>query len=166
MAKQDVIEGAEKIGVRTRMKAMLKFMPNLVGLCGRLIADGRVSKTDKALFASAILYALAPLDFMPDLLPFIGQVDDAYLVSLTLLRLINGADEKIVREHWRGGGDPVMLARSLAGLAPLLLPKRISRVISAKVDVAPLFKLAEKGRESALLVDKHDDETKAVLRVV
>ena len=166
MDKQDAIARTEKVGAKERLKAMIRFMPNLVGLCGRLMADGRVSKTDKALFASAIFYALAPLDFIPDLLPFIGQVDDAYLVSLTLLRLVNHADEGIVREHWRGGGDPVMLARSLAGLAPLILPKRISRVISAKVSLAPLFKIAEKGQETKVLVEQSDDETKAVLRIV
>ena len=160
-----VRDESEPITARERVSAMLRFMPNLVGLCGRLIADARVSKTDKALFASAILYALAPLDLMPDLLPFIGQVDDAYLIALTLLRMIDRADEGVVREHWRGDGDPVLLARSMAGLAPMLLPRRISRVLSAKIELAPLFKPAPRGREAAVLVDHNaDDETKALLR--
>ena len=144
---------------------MLLFIPKLVGFCSRVVADARVSKTDKALFASAILYALAPLDLIPDLLPFIGQVDDAYLIALTLLRMIDRADETIVREHWRGDGDPVLLVRSLAGLAPMLLPRRISRVLSAKVELAPLFKPAPRGREAAVLVDHNaDDGKKALLR--
>jgi uncharacterized membrane protein YkvA (DUF1232 family) len=84
-----VMENLEKVGAKKRVKAMLRFMPNLIGLCGRLMVDSRVAKTDKALFASAVFYALAPLDFIPDFLPFIGQVDDAYLVALTLLRLVN-----------------------------------------------------------------------------
>lgn len=160
------MENLEKVGAKERVKAMLRFMPNLIGLCGRLMVDSRVAKTDKALFTAAVFYALAPLDFIPDFLPFIGQVDDAYLVALTLLRLVNHTDESVVRQHWRGGGDPVMLARSLAGLAPLILPKRISRVLSAKVELAPLFKMAKDEKPSALLVENHDDDTKAVLRTV
>jgi len=160
------MENLERVGAKERVKAMLRFMPNLIGLCGRLMVDSRVAKTDKALFASAVFYALAPLDFIPDFLPFIGQVDDAYLVALTLLRLVNHTDESVVREHWRGGGDPVMLARSLAGLAPLVLPKRISRVLSAKIELAPLFKMAKDKKQSTLLVENHDDDTKAVLRTV
>lgn len=159
------MENLEKVGTKERVKAMLRFMPNLVGLCGRLMVDSRVAKTDKALFASAVFYALAPLDFIPDFLPFIGQVDDSYLVALTLLRLVNRTNDSVVREHWRGGGDPVILARSLAGLAPLVLPKRISRVLSAKIELAPLFKMAKDGKQSRLLVENHDDATKAVLRV-
>lgn len=161
-----MMEKHEQVGARKRIGAMLKFMPNLIGLCGRLMVDSRVAKTDKALFASAVFYALAPLDFIPDLLPFIGQVDDAYLVALTLLRLINHTDESVVRRHWRGGGDPVLLAHSLAGLAPLILPKRISRVISAKIELAPLFKLCGDAKQKTLLVEQHDDETKVVLRTV
>ncbi len=78
-----------------------------------------------------------PLDFIPDVIPFIGQVDDIYLVALTFLRLINRTDESVIREHWQGGGDIVKLANSVASLAPMLLPKRITRVLSAKVEMAP-----------------------------
>ena len=78
-----------------------------------------------------------PLDFIPDVFPFIGQIDDLYLVALTLVRLINRTDEKIIREHWSGGGDVAGLANSVANLAPMLLPKRVSRVLSAKVELTP-----------------------------
>jgi uncharacterized membrane protein YkvA (DUF1232 family) len=90
--------------------------------------------------AGAILYVIMPLDFIPDVLPFIGQVDDTYLVVLTLLRLINRTDESVVREHWSGGGDVVSLANSIAGIAPMLLPKRIERVLSAEVELTPAGK--------------------------
>jgi hypothetical protein len=82
-----------------------------------------------------------PLDFIPDVIPFIGQVDDVYLVALTLLRLINRTDESVIREHWKGSGDIVSLANSAASLAPLLLPKRVSRVLSSKVELTPNINL-------------------------
>jgi len=55
------------------------------------------------------------------------------LISLTLLRLIDRTDDLIVREHWRGGGDIVQLAESAATIAPLLMPRRISRVLLSRV---------------------------------
>ena len=127
----------------------MMFLPNMVALCGRLLTDGRVALTEKALFAGAVIYALMPLDFIPDLLPFVGQIDDAYLISLTLLRLISRTDDRVVRQHWRGGGDVVQLAEAIAGLAPRLLPKRVRRVLSAKVEPVPggldvIFKTAKK----------------------
>jgi uncharacterized membrane protein YkvA (DUF1232 family) len=80
------------------MKSLMMLFPNLVALCGRLMIDNRVPKADRALVAASIIYAIAPLDFLPDMIPFIGQIDDAYLISLTLLRLITRTDERIVKE--------------------------------------------------------------------
>ncbi len=126
-----------KLKLKRRMKNLLMFLPNLVALCGRLMTDRRVPAADKALFAGAILYALIPFDFIPDMIPFIGQVDDAYLISLALLRLIRHTNADVVRENWKGGGDVVELAEAIVGLAPKFLPKRVLRVLSARVETAP-----------------------------
>ena len=125
----------KKREAKGRMKNVLMFLPNMFTLLGRLIRDSRVPIAEKTLFAAAIVYVIMPLDFIPDVIPFIGQVDDVYLVALTLLRLINRTDESIVREHWKGDGDIVSLANSAASLAPMLLPKRVSRVLSSKVEM-------------------------------
>ncbi len=122
-----------KIELKSRMKNMLMFLPNMVVLTGRLMVDSRVPRTERALFAAALIYAIIPFDFLPDMIPFLGQVDDLFLISLTLLRLIDRTDDLVVREHWRGGGDIVSLAESAATVAPLLMPRRISRVLISKV---------------------------------
>jgi len=126
-----------KLEAKRRMKNLLMFLPNLIALCGRLMLDKRVPVAEKALFAGAVIYALMPFDLIPDMIPFVGQVDDSYLISLTLLRLISKTNADIVREHWRGGGDVVELAQAIVGLAPKLMPKRIRRMLSAKVETVP-----------------------------
>lgn len=122
------------------MKNLLMFLPNMFTLLGRLIKDSRVPLAEKTLFAGAIFYVIMPLDLIPDVIPFVGQIDDIYLVALTLLRLVNRTDETVIREHWKGDGDIVRLANSAASLAPMLLPKRISRVLSSKVEIASNIK--------------------------
>ena len=67
------------------------------------------------------------------MVPFLGQVDDLFLIALTLLRLIDHPDARVVRQHWRGGGDVVALAESAATIAPVLMPRRVARVLLAKV---------------------------------
>jgi len=119
--------------LKSRMKNLLMFLPNMVILCARLMVDSRVPRVERALFAAAVIYAIIPFDFIPDMIPFVGQIDDLFLISLTLLRLIDRTDDVIVREHWRGGGDIVQLAESAATIAPLLMPRRISRVLLSRV---------------------------------
>src|SRR5437763_12774841 len=125
-----------KSKLKSRMKNLLMFLPNMLILCGKLMIDKRVPVTERALFAAAIVYAIIPFDFIPDMIPFVGQIDDLFLISLTLLRLIDHTDDVIVREHWRGGGDVVQLAESVVTIAPLLMPRRIARVVLAKVKPA------------------------------
>src|ERR1700730_6021483 len=122
-----------KIQLKSRMKNLLMFLPNMIILTAKLMVDSRVPRTERALFAGALIYAIIPFDFIPDMIPFVGQIDDRFLISLTVLRLIDRTDDTVVREHWRGGGDIVQLAESVATLAPLLIPRRVSRVLLSKV---------------------------------
>lgn len=140
LTKAEKRHPVKKSQAKLRMKNALMFLPNLVKLCGKLLTDSRVPTAEKALFAGAIVYAIMPLDFVPDFLPFIGQIDDTYLIALTLMRLIARTDEAVVRQHWSGGGDIVKLIDSIANLAPMLLPKRVTRVLSSEVKLAPAGK--------------------------
>ena len=135
------LKRSEKRAMRGRMSNFLMFLPNMARLLGRLLKDARVPTAEKALFVGAIVYFVMPVDLIPDIFPFIGQVDDVYVIALTLLRLVNRTDESIVREHWSGGGDIVSLADSIASIAPMLLPKRVSRILSSKVELAPAGKV-------------------------
>ncbi len=137
----------DKLQLKSRMRNLLMFLPNLVALCFRLLKDARVSTADKALLIGAIVYFISPIDFIPDVLPFIGQVDDAYFIALALLRLINHADEAVIRDNWKGGGDIIRLANSIAGVAPMLLPKRVNRMLSARVELAPPAELIKAVRD-------------------
>lgn len=120
--------------LRSRMANLLFFIPNLLVLCWRLMVDSRVPAKERLLVAGAIVYALVPLDVIPDMLPFIGQVDDAYLIALSLLRLMTVTDPRVVRQHWRGGGDVVELVGAVALTASKLLPKKITRVLTAQIE--------------------------------
>lgn len=143
----------ERSEIRGRMGNFLMFLPNMVKLLGRLLKDSRVPTAERALFIAAIIYVVSPIDLIPDIFPFIGQVDDIYMVALTLLRLVNRTNEDIVREHWSGGGDIVAFADSIAGIAPMFLPKRVSRILSSKVELTSAGKVLKSiGRDQQPLV--------------
>jgi uncharacterized membrane protein YkvA (DUF1232 family) len=148
--------------MKARMKNLLLFIPNLVMLCGKLMVDQRVPVTERVLVAGAIIYAFLPFDFIPDMLPFVGQIDDAYLIALSLLRLATVTDPKVVREHWRGGGDVVELIGATALIAAKLLPKKIRRVLTAHVESTG----AEKNLKKPMLVERPRVEPDENLRMM
>lgn len=125
---------SERKAKRAKMRELLLFIPNLLGLLLGLLKDARVSKSDKAILAGIIMYVIVPLDVIPDFVPFIGQVDDVYLLAISILRLLNRADRRVVKDHWRGGTDIKELVDSISKIAEFFLPARVKNVLRGKIE--------------------------------
>ena len=148
--------------LRSRMTNLALIIPNLLLLSARLMVDPRVPAKERLLVAGAIAYAVIPFDFIPDMIPFVGQVDDAYLIALTLLRLMSVTEPRVIREHWRGGGDVVELIGATALLAGRLLPRRIRRVLTSRVESPIISNEKNKTIAVPLLIERPAAESKTV----
>ena len=104
-------------------------LPQFLGLLWGLFTDARVAMMDKVLVAGAIAYIVTPMDMLPDFIPFLGEVDDVYLLVLALRRLMENAGRKVLLSHW--SGDPEALRtlnlRVVIAAAAFFLPRRIRR---------------------------------------
>ncbi|NIA08273.1 MAG: DUF1232 domain-containing protein [Nitrospiraceae bacterium] len=118
-----------------KMCNYIKMLPKFLRLLMSLLKDPRVSTTDKAILGATIAYLLDPVDLVPDWIPFIGLVDDVYLVALALLRLVLRTNEQVLRDHWTGQEDIIPFLKKAANLAMVFLPVRVRQAILAKVDV-------------------------------
>ena len=98
----------------------------------RLVRDGRVSVWPKALLLLSVLYVLSPVDIIPDVIPFVGEVDDLVVVIAACRLFIYLCPPDVVREHVRridagASTDPpvrnmVTFVRHLDPLTPHPLP--------------------------------------------
>ena len=122
------------------LKSVIMLIPNFLKLMGRLFKDSRVPMAEKAMLIGAIVYVISPLDLIPDVIPFIGQVDDLYVISLVVLRLLARTDDDILNEHWDGRGDLASVVNKIARAAQYVLPKRMQRILLGRVDIAPKIK--------------------------
>ena len=127
---------SERRKMKSLMRDLLLFIPNLMRLLFALLRDPRVSSADKAILAGTIIYVIAPIDVIPDFIPFIGQIDDSYLVAISLLRLLNRANRSVVLEHWKGGYDIKELVTSISRVAQFFLPKRLKKVLEGRIEAA------------------------------
>jgi len=124
----------EKRSKYQTMRELLLFIPNLMSLLIGLLRDERVSQADKAILAGIVMYVIVPLDIIPDFIPFIGQIDDSYLLAISILRLLNRADRSVVMDHWRGQRDIKELVESIARIAEFFLPKPIKNVLRGRIE--------------------------------
>ena len=84
-----------RTGARRTLLDTIRQIPQYLRLLGGLLTDSRVSVVDKLLVAAAIAYIVMPLDLIPDTIPFIGEVDDVFLLMTALQRLISHAGRRV-----------------------------------------------------------------------
>ena len=69
-------------------------------LAWRLLWDPRIATLTKAVIPGiAFLYVFSPIDFSPDFLPLLGQVDDLAILMVASRLFISFCPPEIVRYH-------------------------------------------------------------------
>jgi uncharacterized membrane protein YkvA (DUF1232 family) len=118
-----------RTGAKRTVMHYIAQLPNYIRLLGGLLSDRRVSIVDKLLVGAAIAYIVAPLDLVPEFIPFLGQVDDIYLLALALQRLIRNAGKGVVLDHWAGDASDLeaLSLRRVLSAAAFFLPGRVTR---------------------------------------
>lgn len=118
-----------RTGAKKAITDTVTQLPTFLRLLYGLITDPRVNGVDKLLVGAAIAYILMPMDMMPDFIPFFGQVDDVFVLVMSLKRLIANAGRKVVLDHWNGDAaslDSMNLQHVLMAAA-FFLPRRVRR---------------------------------------
>lgn len=118
-----------RTGAKRTVLRAIRQIPSYVRLLIGLMTDGRVSKLDRLLVVAAAAYIVSPFDFIPDFIPFLGEVDDIFLLMLALQRLVSHTGVRVLMDHWRGHPDELSDV-NLAGMvsaAGFFLPPAIRR---------------------------------------
>jgi uncharacterized membrane protein YkvA (DUF1232 family) len=68
-------------------------------LAWRLFQDQRVPWVTKLVPVAAVLYVLSPIDFVPDFLLGLGQLDDLAILLLALKGFISLSPQSVVDQH-------------------------------------------------------------------
>lgn len=132
--EEDRPSGRPRTGARRTVMGAIREIPHYVRLLWGLARDPRVALVDKLLVAAAAIYIVSPIDVIPDFIPFLGQVDDIYLLVLALQRMVSHAGRSVLRDHWTGDPDSlasINLSATLAAAAFFLPPSIRRRVKGA-----------------------------------
>ena len=114
-----------RTGAKRTVTDIVRQLPQYLRLLFGLFADPRVAVLDKVLVGAAIAYIISPFDFIPDYIPFLGEVDDVYLLATSLTRLTANAGRRVLLDHWTGDPKQLTLSniRRAASAAAFFLPR-------------------------------------------
>ena len=120
---------APRAGAKRTVLHYIRQLPHFLRLLFGLVTDPRVAMVDKLLVFGAIAYIVTPIDLIPDFIPFIGEVDDVYLLVIALQRLISNAGRLVLLDHWGGEAEDLadLNLRGALAAAAFFLPRRIRR---------------------------------------
>jgi len=84
-----------------RVLQVVLHLPDFARLYWRLFRDRRVPILAKALLVATLAYVVWPVDFVPDFIPLVGEVDDLAVVLSGLWLFVRLCPPEVVRERVR-----------------------------------------------------------------
>ena len=113
------------------MKQLLRALPDLARMIGRLVLDPSLSRTAKLALLAAAVYLASPLDLIPDFIPFVGYLDDLLIAAIVVDGIVNYVDRSLLLRYWPGTAQSLdtvaRAARVVAAWVPRRLKERVFR---------------------------------------
>lgn len=111
-------------------REVLRFGPDAVSMLRGVLADPRVPQSAKLEAGAALAYLVSPVNRMTSWVPVVGKVDDVAVLAFALRRLLLGAGEPVLRDHWHGHprGLEILLGLTTALASPKGLLRRSALV--------------------------------------
>lgn len=121
-----------EMAAESGLKEAMLFLPNLLKLVYRLMKNEGIAQYDKVLLVATAAYVLSPWDLMPDMIPFLGQVDDLLLLALVLKRLMDSVSQEVLESYWDGNDNLLILLDKILNMALFFIPPGIYRKLVKK----------------------------------
>ncbi|MGH7333024.1 MAG: YkvA family protein [Candidatus Rokuibacteriota bacterium] len=113
------------------MRELLRALPLIGRAVVRLAADPTLPRAAKIALGAAALYLASPFDLLPDVIPFLGYVDDVLLVAIVLDGVLNYVDRALVLRYWPGSPESLEKVARVARVLAIWVPTRVKARIFA-----------------------------------
>jgi uncharacterized membrane protein YkvA (DUF1232 family) len=125
---------------------IIKRIPAYTKLISAFLRDPRISKRQKATLGAGLAYLASPVDFIPGVVPVLGQLDDLLATLIALNSALSHAPKEVVEPHLKDSGLSFEIVREDAATV-----KRIIKELSVAAARAAGRGLSKLGRA---LLDK------------
>jgi uncharacterized membrane protein YkvA (DUF1232 family) len=109
------------------MRLLLRALPDLARLIARLIVDPVLPRGAKIALVAAAMYLASPLDLIPDVIPFVGYVDDLVVAAIVVDGVVNYVDRALLLKYWPGTPESLDRIARVARVLAVWVPRRLKR---------------------------------------
>jgi len=104
------------------MRKLIEFMKDVA-------EDERIPLKNRVVLGGLILYLLTPFDLIPDFIPILGWLDDAFVTLLILDYIFNSADTEIILQHYPWNKKGFRSMKTYIERLSWLVPPRLKTIL-------------------------------------
>ena len=96
-----------------------RIVPDTARLVHRLARDDSLGRGVRVRLFLLLAYLGFPIDLVPDMIPVVGYADDAIVIGVVLRSVVRHVGPEVVRRHWPGSPEGLMVLARLCRLPEL-----------------------------------------------
>ena len=91
--------------------------------------DNRIPIQNRIVLGGLLAYLLTPIDIVPDFVPILGWLDDAFVMVIVLDYIFNSADTELILQHYPWNKKHFEKMKIYTERLSWLVPSRLKRVL-------------------------------------
>lgn len=106
---------------------MISFFKKLKKFVMDVAHDERIPSRDKKVLLAMVALVISPIDFIPDWIPFFGQLDDLVMLAIILDYLFVVLDSNVLLSHYPWGMQSFARIRAIARFFQFMVPRMVKK---------------------------------------
>jgi uncharacterized membrane protein YkvA (DUF1232 family) len=91
--------------------------------------DNRIPIQNRIVIGGLLAYLLTPIDIVPDFIPILGWLDDAFVTLIILDYIFNSADSELILQHYPWNKKHFEKMKIYTERLSWLVPYRLKRIL-------------------------------------
>ena len=104
------------------------MMGKLIDFVRDVAADERIPFQNRVVLGGLVTYLLTPIDLIPDFIPIIGWLDDAFVSIIILDYIFNSADTELILQHYPWNKQKFLQMKNYVDRLAWLVPARLKQI--------------------------------------
>lgn len=106
-------------------------MRKLIEFIKDVAEDKRIPLQNRIVLGGLLVYLLTPIDILPDFVPILGWLDDAFVTLLVLDYVFNSADSDLILQHYPWNKQSFGKMKGYVERLTWLVPGKVKRLFFA-----------------------------------
>ncbi len=91
--------------------------------------DKRIPLQNRVVLGGLLVYLMTPIDIVPDFIPILGWLDDAFITLIIMDYIFNSADSDLILQHYPWNKKHFQKMKIYVDRLSWMVPERLKRTL-------------------------------------